>query len=269
MCSFASHGGLASSRTCLLSVWLSVLHGGLTASCGHLLALCACCLKLQGSGRSRIVLSLVVTSLFAPSTPSFAMVTSPVQFVMVIVVLFVLGGPMVVFSIILREVIQDDGPPPWSLLLPAPSLAYYVALSWVRFIETTAGFGFHTIHCRLLTAACLFSTMVVHLPVATAILLALFVHIVCPPSLLRFPLSKRPAAMLEPNSKRSRQQKGDYGPRCNDLAKFLAAAANANISGYFVDGWFQVRCVASLPWRVSGQPSTPAFQFCLESIHWA
>ena len=42
------------------------------------------------------------------------MVTSPVQFVMVIVVLFVLGGPMVVFSIILREVIQDDGPPPWS-----------------------------------------------------------------------------------------------------------------------------------------------------------
>ena len=127
------------------------------------------------------------------------MVTLPVQFVIVIVVLFVLGGPMVVFSIILREVIQDDGPPPWSLLLPAAALAYYVTRSWVRFIETTA------IHCHLLTAACLFSTMVVHLPVATAILLSLFVHIVYTPSLLWFPFSKRPAAMLEQNSKRSRQ----------------------------------------------------------------
>ena len=57
---------------------------------------------------------------------------------MVIIVLFVLGGPMVVFSIILREVIPDDGPPPSSLLLPAAALAYYVALSWVRFIETIA-----------------------------------------------------------------------------------------------------------------------------------
>ena len=98
------------------------------------------------------------------------MVASPVQFVMVIVALFVLGGPMVVFSIILREVIPGDGPPPSSLLLPAAALAYYVARSWVRFIETAAGFGLHTIHCRLLTTACVFSATVVHLPVATAIL---------------------------------------------------------------------------------------------------
>ena len=142
-----------------------------------------------------------------------------VQFVEVIVVLFVLGGPMVVFSIILREVIPHDGPPPSSLLLPAAAFAYYIARSWARFVETTAGFAFHTIHCRLLTTACLFSTTVVHLPLATAMLLALFVYIVCPHSLLWVPVSKRPAALPKPNSKRPRQQQVDYGPWCNDLAK--------------------------------------------------
>ena len=202
------------------------------------------------------------------SIPSFAMAAAAIQCVIVIIILCVLGDSMVVFRIVLREVISDDVLPPSSLLLPAAALVYYVTPYWVRFIKTTAGFGFHTIHCRLRTATCLFSTMVVHSLVATVILLALFVHIVCPPSFLWYPLSKRPAAMLEPNNKRSWQQKGDYGPRCNDLAKFLAAAANANISGYFVDGWFEVRCVDALLWRISGQPSTPAFQFCWESIHW-
>ena len=175
VCSFALYGGLASSCACLLSAWVSVVHGGLIATWCCLLALCVCCWKLQRSGRCSILLPLVITSCLAPLILSFATLL-PVQFC----------NGNVRFVCIRRHhgLAQHYSTRCdsrwWSTTIASCIIGLLRRTLLCAFHWDYCGLWLHTIRCCLLVTACVFSATVMYLPVAIAILLALFWHIVCP-----------------------------------------------------------------------------------------